>query len=82
MKRLDVFASAQELSEVKELHDKARSTPVMAMSVAHGMSTGGFSGEAWDRLKKRVHAMALSHGLPEIPGYYGIDPGNGQFIQA
>lgn len=29
-----------------------------------------------------VHRVALEHGLPEIPGYYGIDLRNREFIRA
>lgn len=30
----------------------------------------------------RCHGMALAHGLPEIPGYYGIDLTTGEFIRS
>lgn len=30
---------------------------------------------------KVIHACALSHGLPEIPGYYGYDLEAHQFIR-
>jgi hypothetical protein len=29
-----------------------------------------------------AHRAALAHGLPEIPGYYGIDLSNGEFVEA
>jgi hypothetical protein len=29
---------------------------------------------------EKCHSMALKHGLPEIPGYYGIDLKTGEFL--
>lgn len=31
---------------------------------------------------KEAHRLALAHGLPEIPGYYGCDLESGEFVQA
>ncbi len=31
--------------------------------------------------QETIHAAALRHGLPEIPGYYGYDFGSHQFIR-
>lgn len=69
MKRLNVFASAQEIENIKA----AASAPVMYLS--GGQPMGG------DPLKM-AHAAALSHGLPEIQGYYGIDLKSGEFVSA
>lgn len=80
MKRLNVFATKEEKEEILKLHKQAQSTPVIALSSAHAMR-GGFSGEIWDRLKKKIHKIALSHELPEIEGYYGFDGKNGEFLK-
>ena len=80
MKRLNIFATEEEKERINKLHKQAQNTPVMALSGAHAMR-GGFSGEIWDRLKKTVHKIALSHELPEIEGYYGFDGKNGEFLK-
>lgn len=82
MHRTNVFASEEEAKEIKKLHKKAQSTPVIAMNMAHGLKKGGFAGEAWDHLKMTVHKYALAHDLPEIKGYYGIDLENKEFVSA
>ncbi|KKK80233.1 hypothetical protein LCGC14_2825510, partial [marine sediment metagenome] len=38
------------------------------------------SATAWDRVMKRCHQLALSHGLPEIVGYYGV-ANDGEFVR-
>ena len=67
MKRLNVFATEDEIKSIKA----AAAAPVMYLS--GGTPIGG------DPLKM-AHAAALAHGLPEIPGYYGIDLKNGEFV--
>ena len=79
MYRTNKFASEEEVEEIKTLHKKAITTPVMAFSTSHAMQ-GGFSGYAWKGLQVRIHEIALSKGLPEIPGYYGIDLESGEFV--
>ena len=80
MRRTGVFATTEETEEIAKLASEARSTPVIAMSMDHGIEQGGFAGQAWDRVHKTVYEKALAHGLPEIRGYYGFDPENGEFI--
>ncbi len=82
MRRTGVFATEEEVVEMKELLGAAQTTPVIAMSVGHGLHSGGFAGDAWDRLKRRCHELALDHGLPEITGFYGLDLQDGQFVEA
>ncbi len=80
MKRLNIFATEEEAKKIKELHKIAQNTPVIALSMAHGLNSGGFAGEAWTELKKYVHECALKHGLPEIEGFYGFDGENNEFV--
>ncbi len=80
MKRLGLFATKKEKEKILKLHKQAQGTPVVALSGEHA-KRGGFSGEIWDRLKKTVHKIALSHDLPEIEGYYGFDGENGEFLK-
>lgn len=81
MIRTNVFCTEEEAKEIQKAHKEARTTPVIALSVAHGLSTGGFAGEAWTDLRKLIHGCALKHGLPEIKGYYGIDLSNKEFVR-
>jgi hypothetical protein len=76
MKRTGVFATDEEKQEIIELHKAACKTPAILVG------SMDIAGNAWERLIKRVHAVALAHGLPEIPGYYGFDGVNGEFVQA
>ncbi len=77
MKYTGVFATPQERKEIQELADKARKTPVMKLR----SDMPSFSETAWDRARKRLHEVALSRGLPEIEGYYGMDS-QGEFLKS
>jgi hypothetical protein len=41
-----------------------------------------FSGVEPESPLEKCHRMALSHGLPEIKGYYGCDLRTGEFVSA
>lgn len=60
-----VFATPDEVKLMKDEY----SLPVMM-----------FGGRAPEP-EKTVHRMALSHGLPEIRGFYGCDLRDGEFIR-
>lgn len=81
MKRLKIFATDEEKKELAELMKTAATTPAIALSSAQALTGQDFASQAWERLFKRCHAIALSHGLPEIPGYYGCDTSTGEFVQ-
>lgn len=77
--RLGIFATAEEIAYIKE----CQSRPLVAMTnpappgpgVPHAVPMFTTPIEA-------AHRAALAHGLPQIPGYYGIDLSNGEFIIA
>lgn len=79
MKRLNIFATADEIAHIKH----CQSMPVLAITnpaapgpgVPHAIPMGESPIQA-------AHRAALEHGLPEIPGYYGIDLANGEFVSA
>lgn len=79
IKRLAVFATADEIAHIKH----CQSMPLMAFTnpappgpgVPHAIPMSESPVEA-------AHRAALAHGLPEIPGYYGIDLSNGEFVVA
>ena len=78
MKNTGVFATKEEMKRAFDLSNNAANTPVIAFSGDHAMR-GGLSGEAWQSAKEYCHAMALKHGLPEIPGFYGMKQ-DGEFV--
>jgi len=81
MNRLDVYVTGDERAELKALVRMAQETPVIAVSSKHALEDGGFAGQAWTRVQKRIHEIALSHDLPEIKGYYGVDLEIGQVLE-
>lgn len=81
MKRTNVFATETEAKEISDLAVQARNTPVIAFSSAMALSGQDCASMAWDIVYKTTHKAALAHGLPEIPGYYGIDLENREFVQ-
>lgn len=80
MKHTNVFASEDEIKQVKEAVQRAQSTPVIAFSSRHALEEGGLSGQAWKDAKELCHEFALAHGLPEITGYYGMT-NEGEFVK-
>jgi len=75
-----VYATEDDVRELKVLADKAYDTPVMAMTVADGLAGRDFASLARERLFKACHQLALKHGLPEIRGYYGLHA-SGEFVR-
>lgn len=67
MIRTKVIATKPELKQIAELVKDASAI---------------VGGTTWSRLQEVVHDLALTHGLPEIPGFYGLDQKNGEFLRA
>jgi endonuclease V-like protein UPF0215 family len=67
VKRTGVFATADEIERMKA----AARMPYMVV--------GGVPPESAAQV---AHRLALRHGLPEIPGYYGCDLRTGEFVSA
>ena len=74
MIKTGVFATDEEKAELLRLSQRARGTPVMLIG---GMD---ISADAWRQAQQTCHKYALAHGLPEIPGYYGIT-NDGEFVR-
>lgn len=77
--RSKVKATPEEIEELKQLAQDADRTPVIAFGSQHALQ-GGAAGDARRRMSRRCHAVALSHGLPEQPGFYGCDLKTGEFV--
>ena len=67
MIRTKVFATKEEIEQLK-----------VSVSVS-GMFLPG--GQPMGEPQKDAHRLAISHGLPEIKGYYGCDLGTGEFVK-
>lgn len=80
MKNTGVFATKEEVEQVRKAATRASQTPVIAFSSKHALEEGGLSGQAWKSAKEACHAFALKHGLPEITGYYGMT-NDGEFVE-
>lgn len=70
----------EELKRLKELADRAAHTPVIALSLAEGLSGNDWASRAWRNAQEACHALALQYGLPEIPGFYGLT-NDGEFVR-
>ena len=75
-KHTGIFATEEERKEIQQLADEAAKTPVMTLR----SDMPSFSATAWERAKQRLHEVALSKGLPEIEGFYGMDM-EGEFLK-
>jgi hypothetical protein len=78
VKGTGVYATKGELAAI--IKAAAKIPPVIAIGIAGPHSLDPFA-EPRRRLWEKVHRAALRHGLPEIPGFYGIIPG-GEFVTA
>ena len=74
MKRTGIFATAEDVEELQKLADEAKSTPVMVIGDMD------ISERPIERMYDRCHEIALGHGLPEIPGFYGVTS-DGEFVR-
>jgi hypothetical protein len=70
-KKTGVFATK---AEVKRIITKANAPMIW---LGGGMPTYTFE-DSWEGL---VHSIALKHGLPEIPGFYGINTKTREFLK-
>lgn len=79
IERLEVFATAEEIERIKF----CQNAPMIAITNPAPPGPGvPHAIPAFQSPIEAAHQAALDHGLPEIPGYYGIDLSNGQFIKA
>ncbi len=73
-----VFATKEEIEDLKRLALRGwkQGDIMIVTSVMEGIIKDQGTVDA----KKACHELALAHGLPEIPGYYGITH-DGEFIK-
>lgn len=75
VRRTGVMATEAERGELIKMVNEASRTPVITLR----MGDPDLASRAWERVKVRCHKIALAHGLPEIPGYYGLGE-DGEFV--
>lgn len=74
--RTGVMLEEKDLKKVVKAYNEARHTPVI-------MLTSGMESMAQTAMKaanRLLYEKALALGLPEIEGYYGVDPSNGEVL--
>lgn len=75
LKHTGIKATDEERKTLRDLAEKASTTPVIRFS-----STGpDLASVAWKRAQQACHDVALKHGLSEIVGFYGLAE-DGEFI--
>lgn len=77
IKQTGIFATEEELKGIMLMAQRGW-MPGEPLFVLCG-SEWETKGNATHSAKEYCHAIALSHGLPEIEGFYGIDK-SGEFI--
>jgi len=78
MNKTGVFATKEEIGDLRKLANAGwRCGDVMTVtSIMQGITKDQKTIDA----RKACHKVAMSHGLPEIEGYYGIIE-NGEFVK-
>jgi hypothetical protein len=81
MTNTGVFATPEELAFLKEKANNAAHTPVIALTTADALAGNDLASLAHRSAQEACHVLALAHGLPEIPGFYGITLDDGEFVR-
>ena len=78
MKNTGIKVTKEHFEKLKVVASRGWSPgePIMVFSAGEGLRKNRAT---WDA-RKICHQLALDYGLPEIPGYYGVD-NDGEFVQ-
>lgn len=79
MYRLKTKATEEEAADIKERLIAIQNTPVIALSSDQALR-GGMPGDMTNRLRQEIHTLAISKGLPETSGFYGLDLKTREFL--
>ncbi len=72
-----IILKPKDLQALLKLNDEARSTPVIALSVADGLAGRDFSSMAWDRVRNKWEELGKKYNFnPER--VTGIDRKTGE----
>lgn len=80
MNRTGVFATQEQADAIAKYHTAAVNTPMIAMSIAQGLSGNDLASQAWDNLHDEIDKCAKQNGLPDTVGHYGFDKSNSEFV--
>lgn len=77
IRHLGIFATDEEISSIRA----AQTRPIMGMTNPEPPGPGVSPVvDMFEHPIKIVHRAALAHGLPEIPGYYGLNLETKEFL--
>ena len=78
IERMNVFATTDEIKYIQS----CANAPVIGMTNPEPPGPGVSPVvPMFESPQVVAHRYALAHGLPEIPGYYGIDLKSGEFVK-
>jgi len=72
MTKTGVFLAPAETAEMQAPAESAATTPAFGLSSAQVLSGNDFASMAHKRMFARLTELAKAHGLPDIPGEYGL----------
>lgn len=72
MKHTRVFLTPEETAEMKTLAERAATTPAFGLSSEQMLLGNDFAAMAYKEMFARLTVLAKAHGLPDIPGEYGL----------
>lgn len=72
-----LFIPKDELQGLIDLTHKAEQTPVIAMSLADGLSGRDFSAQAWENVRAKWQELGRKYGFNPTQ-VRGIDPNTGE----
>ena len=81
MEKTGVFASTEEIEFLTKKATIAQNTPAFGLSSEQVLSGRNFASMAHMDVSQACHKIALSHGLHEVNGWYGIDLKTGEFLK-
>jgi hypothetical protein len=57
-----IMLSEEDLKELVELYQRARTTPMIAMSIADGLAGRDWSSLAWDKVRRKMDELGKKYG--------------------
>jgi len=72
-----IIIPKDELQELIDLTHRAEQTPVIALSLADGLSGRDFSAQAWENVRARWHELGRKYGFDPTQ-VRGIDTDTGE----
>jgi hypothetical protein len=67
--------SEEDCQQLKELHHRAMSTPVIATSVAEGLAGNDWASQAWRRVARFQETLGQKYGFDHLANAINADTG-------